>query len=186
MRSPTDATDGDRPSLLLVDDDATMRDVLARALGERGFDVRTAGTTGAAATLASENPPEYAVVDLRLPDGSGLALVTTLIAHDPHTRIVVLTGYGSIATAIEAIKLGATYYLTKPVTAGEVIAAFGRDAGDPEIPLTVKPMSVDRIEWEHIDRVLHDHKGNISATARALSMHRRTLQRKLAKRPVRS
>ena len=97
----------------------------------------------------------------------------------------MLTRYDSIATAIEAIKLGATYYLTKPVTAADIVAAFARDKGDEGIALTIKPMSVDRVAWEHIDRVLHEHGGNISATARALSMHRRTLQRKLAKRPVR-
>jgi two-component system response regulator RegA len=105
---------------------------------------------------------------------------------DPHTRIVVLTGYGSIATAVEAIKLGATYYLTKPVNANDVVSAFGRETGDDRVEPNSRPMSVDRLAWEHIDRVLQQHGGNISATARALSMHRRTLQRKLAKHPVRN
>jgi two-component system response regulator RegA len=177
---------GDKPSLLLVDDDAVLCDALARALAARGFDVKTACSAEAACTQARACPPEYALIDLKLPDGSGLKVVATLIDLDLHTRVVVLTGYGSIATAIEAIKLGATYYLTKPADADDIVAAFDRDAGDDQAPLNPKPMSVNRLEWEHIDRVLQEHKGNISETARALSMHRRTLQRKLAKRPVRN
>jgi two-component system response regulator RegA len=177
---------GNRPALLLVDDDLVLCDTLGRALAGRGFDVTTAHTVEAAIRRASECPPEYAVVDLKLPDRSGLNVVTTLIGHDPHTRIVVLTAYGSITTAIEAIKLGATYYLTKPVDGDAVVSAFKHGAGDESVALNGKPMSVDRMEWEHIERVLHEHDGNISATARALSMHRRTLQRKLAKRPVRT
>lgn len=176
----------DAPNLLLVDDDEILSETLARALVQRGFDVRTARSVAEASRLAHEIPPEFAVVDLKLPDGSGLKLVATFIGLDPHTRIVVLTGYGSIATAVEAIKLGATYYLTKPVNADDIVAAFDRAAGNAEVATAHKPMSVDRMEWEHIDRVLQLHRGNISATARALSMHRRTLQRKLAKRPVRS
>ena len=177
---------GDKPTLLLVDDDAALCKTLARALTQRGFVVATAGSAEEARRLARENPPEHAVVDLRLPDGSGLKLVSALIGLDADTRIVVLTAYGSIATAIEAIKLGATYYLTKPVDADAVVNALCfRDAGDDATPLSANPMSVDRLEWEHINRVLQENKGNISATARALSMHRRTLQRKLAKRPAR-
>ena len=160
---------GEKPSLLLVDDDATLCDTLGRALAKRGFDVNTALTEEAACKLATESPPEYAVVDLRLPD-----------------RSVVLTGYGNIATAIEAIKLGATYYLCKPANADEIVAGFYHDAGDDAVPAKEKPMSIGRLEWEHIWQVLRDHKGNISQAARALSMHRRTLQRKLAKRPVRT
>ena len=175
----------DRPSLLLVDDDKPLCDALARALSSRGFDVKIVLSAEAASALASAWPPEYAVVDLRLPDGSGLKLVSSLIALDPHTRIVVFTAYGSIATAVEAIKLGATYYLTKPADADQIVAAFNRDAGDDQTPVNQIPMSVNRLEWEHINRVLQEHKGNISETARALSMHRRTLQRKLAKRPTR-
>jgi len=177
---------GDAPNLLLVDDDRVLCDTLARALTKRGFDVRTALTAEEATRSAHENPPEYAVVDLRLPDGAGLKLVPTLIGLDPHTRIVVLTGYGSIATAVEAIKLGATYYLTKPASADDLVNAFQREAGDAEMALSSKPMSIDRLEWEHINRVLQEHRGNMSETARALSMHRRTLQRKLAKHPARS
>lgn len=177
---------GDIPSVLLVDDDHVLCETLARALTKRGFDVKTALNAEDATRSANENPPEYAIVDLRLPDRFGLELVSTLISLDPHTRIVVLTGYGSIATAVEAIKLGATYYLAKPVDADDVVSAFRRGAGDQQMAPNSRPMSVDRLEWEHIDRVLQEHRGNISATARALSMHRRTLQRKLAKRPVRN
>ena len=176
----------DCPSLLLVDDDHVLCKTLGRALAERGFDVKIAMTVEDATRLANENPPEYAVIDLKLPDQSGLKLVSALTDLDPHTRIVVLTGYGSIATAVEAIKLGATYYLAKPANANDVVSAFHRETGDEEMAPQAKPMSVDRLQWEHIERVLQEHRGNISATARALSMHRRTLQRKLAKRPVRS
>jgi two-component system, response regulator RegA len=175
-----------KPTLLLVDDDVTLCDTLGRALANRGFDVEAAYTAEGAIKLATESPPEYAVVDLKLPDRSGLKLVSTLIGLDPHTRIVVLTAYGSIATAVEAIKLGATYYLPKPADADAVVSALHRGAGDSAVPPNEKPMSVDRLEWEHINRVLHEHEGNVSAAARELSMHRRTLQRKLAKRPVRN
>jgi two-component system, response regulator RegA len=174
-----------RPSLLLVDDDDLLCDALARALSIRGFDVRTALCAEAAIAVASASPPDYAIVELRLPDATGLGLVSRLVALDPHTRIVVLTGYGSIATAVEAIKLGATYYLAKPADADQIVVALNRDAGDDQVPVSCKPMSISRLEWEHIERVLREHKSNISETARALSMHRRTLQRKLAKRPAR-
>lgn len=177
---------GGAPTLLLVDDDPVLCEMLGRALVARGYDVRTALSEKEATRLATENPPEYAIVDLKLPDRCGLRLVSTLMSLDPHTRIVVLTGYGSIATAVEAIKLGATYYLTKPVNANDVVSAFGRETGDYRVEPNSRPMSVDRLAWEHIDRVLQQHGGNISATARALSMHRRTLQRKLAKHPVRN
>jgi two-component system response regulator RegA len=177
---------GESPSLLLVDDDPILCETLARALARRGFDVRTAFTADDAMQSARESPPEYAVVDLKLPDRCGLKLVPALIHLDPHTRIVVLTGYGSIATAVEAIKLGAMYYLSKPVNADDVVRAFERETGDDDMAPNSKPMSVERLEWEHIDRVMQECGGNISATARALSMHRRTLQRKLAKRPARN
>jgi two-component system response regulator RegA len=175
-----------QPTLLLVDDDEIFCAALGRALARRGFEIRTARSVGEAIVVASCGPPEYAVVDLRLPDGSGLKLVSKLLALDAQTRIVVLTGHGSIPTAVEAIKLGAIYYLTKPATADDVVAAFGRDGGDDDLPVSDKPMSVSRVEWEHIHSVLRENHGNVSATARALSMHRRTLQRKLAKHPVRS
>ncbi len=183
MNTPT-AVPGERASLLLVDDDPVLCDVLSRALRSRGFEVTVAHTAGEALRAIGIEPPEYAVVDLRLPDQSGLKLVPLLKAADMQTRIVVLTGHGSIPTAVEAIKLGATYYLVKPTDADTVVAAFSRDGGDASLPVEGKPMSVERVEWEHIQRVLHDNDGNISATARALSMHRRTLQRKLHKQPA--
>lgn len=175
----------DRPSLLLVDDDETFRRVLCKALTKRGFEVSVAHDVDAALLLAEENAPEYAVVDLKMPGPSGLVLVKRLKELDEETRIVMLTGFASIATAVEAIKLGATHYLAKPADADQIIAAFEREGGDEDMPVTPQPLSVDRLEWEHIQRVLNEHQGNISATARALKMHRRTLQRKLSKHPVR-
>jgi two-component system response regulator RegA len=130
--------------------------------------------------------PEYAVIDLKLPDRIGLKVISALMALDRSIRIVVLTGYGSIPTAVEAIKLGATYYLAKPANVDDIVKAFHRDAGNDSMPLDTKPMSLSRLEWEYIQRVLQQHQGNVAATARALSMHRRTLQRKMAKRPARS
>jgi two-component system response regulator RegA len=176
----------DLPSLLLVDDDVTFRTVLGRALVKRGFAVTSAADVNEAVMLANQNPPEYAVVDLKLPGDSGLHLVALLKQLDENTRIVMLTGYASIATAIEAIKLGATHYLAKPAEVDEIIAALYRNDGNADISLNPKPPSVGRLEWEHIQRVLIENDNNISATARALSMHRRTLQRKLAKNPVRN
>lgn len=173
----------DLPRLLLVDDDETFCGVLSEALGRRGFDVVAALEVEGALALAERYTPEYAVVDLRLGDRSGLELVRRLHELDENTRIVVLTGYASIATAVEAIKLGATHYLTKPADADEVLAALHRDAGDPGTPAAERPLSVQRLEWEHLQRVLLDHDHNISAAARALRMHRRTLQRKLRRPP---
>lgn len=172
----------ERPSLLLVDDDVTFCNVLGRALEKRGFAVTLAHSVEQATPLAQANPPEYAVVDLKMGGASGLTLIRALHELDPATRIVVLTGYASIATAVEAIKLGATQYLSKPANADDVVAAFGH-APSAELPLNAQPTSVERLEWEHIQRVLQENQGNISATARALNMHRRTLQRKLGKRP---
>lgn len=176
----------DCPSLLLVDDDATFREVLAQALSRRGYKVSSAANVAAGLLLAAQNPPEYAVVDLKMPGESGLQLVARLKQLDEHTRIVVLTGYASIATAIEAIKLGATHYLAKPAEADEIVAALQRGSGDANAELNPRPASVKRMEWEHIQRVLNENDNNISATARALNMHRRTLQRKLIKRPTRT
>lgn len=175
-----------KPLLLLVDDDETFRQVLQRAMSRRGYDVIAADSVDAGVRLAKANPPEFAVVDLRMPGASGLELVKALHELDDQTRIVVLTGYASIATAVEAIKLGAVHYLAKPATADEIITAFGRIEGQTGLEVPEDPMSVDRLEWEHIHKVLQEHEGNISATARALKMHRRTLQRKLAKYPVRA
>jgi two-component system response regulator RegA len=172
----------DCPTLLLVDDDQTFCGVLSRALEKRNFAVTVANSVEQALPLAKANPPEYAVVDLKMEGASGLVLVQALHELDAATRIVVLTGYASIATAVEAVKLGATQYLAKPANADEIVAAFGHNAS-PELPLNAQPASVERLEWEHIQRVLQEQQGNISATARLLNMHRRTLQRKLAKKP---
>jgi len=174
---------GEQASLLLVDDDPTFCRVLCHALEKRGFAVTVAHGVEQALPLALSNPPEYAVVDLKMGGASGLTLIRALHELDPATRIVVLTGYASIATAVEAVKLGATQYLSKPANADEIVAAFGHLAS-AGAPLNAQPPSVERLEWEHIQRVLQEYQGNISATARALNMHRRTLQRKLSKRPA--
>ncbi len=172
-------------SLLLVDDDITFCKVLGAALEKRGFSVCVAHSVEQAIPLAEANPPEFAVVDLKMGNTPGLVLVKILHELDPNTRIVMLTGYASIATAVEAIKLGATQYLAKPANADEVVAAFGRAAGS-EAPIKVRTTQLGNLEWEHIQRVLHEHEDNVSATARALNIHRRTLQRKLAKPPKRA
>ena len=176
----------DRPTLLLVDDDATFCAVLAEALTRRGYEVRTACNVEEGIARVTEESPEYAVIDLKMPGASGLELVKRLHELDPNTRIVMLTGYASIATAVEAIKLGAVHYLAKPADADDILAAFGRTQGDAGIAVSARPLSVDRLEWEHIQKVLKECGDNISETARRLGMHRRTLQRKLAKRPVRN
>lgn len=180
--------DGVSPSILVVDDDERFRSRLARALRDRGLQVREAEDGDEAIALAKEDSPEYALVDLRMPGASGLSVVRSLHEIDPGTRVVVLTGYGSIATALEAIRLGAVHYLTKPADVNEIIAAFHRDAELPSVELEAEPEapSLARVEWEHIHRVLQDVEGNISEAARRLGIHRRSLQRKLAKYPARS
>lgn len=182
----TDTTNADRPTLLVVDDDVTFARVLRNAFEARGFAVRVAHDVAQGMAAAQADPPEYAVVDLKMPGPSGLDLVAKLKQLDENTRIVVLTGYASIATAVEAIKLGAVHYLAKPADADEIVAVFHRDAGDAATPVQPKPLSVARLEWEHIQKVLNECGGNISETARRLNMHRRTLQRKLAKHPTRT
>ena len=172
-------------SLLLVDDDVTFCKVLSAALEKRGFTVTVAHSVEQAIPLAEASPPEFAVVDLKMGGAPGLALINVLHGLDPNTRIVVLTGYASIATAVEAIKLGATQYLAKPANADEIVAAFNH-APDSNAPLKAQPTQIENLEWDHIQRVLREHNDNISATARALNMHRRTLQRKLAKPPLRA
>jgi two-component system, response regulator RegA len=174
-----------RASILLVDDDAAFSTVLARALERRGFEVWVAGTAQAALALAHPRAPQNAIVDLRIGADSGLPLVAQLRATSEHMRILVLTGFASISTAVEAIKLGANNYLSKPAHADEVLSALRASGANEAAPLAAAPISVARLEWEHIQKVLSEHGGNISATARALNMHRRTLQRKLGKRPVR-
>lgn len=176
----------DLPNLLLVDDDELFCRILSSALEKRGFTVQVSHNVADAIALIGDAAPEYAVVDLSMPGDSGLVLVEKLHQLDEHTRIVVLTGYASIATAVEAIKLGATHYLAKPADADEVVAALQKNSGDAAAEVTEQPMSTRRLEWEHIQKVLMECDGNISETARRLNMHRRTLQRKLAKRPSKS
>ena len=172
---------------LVVEDDPVFSEVLATALRRRGFDVTVALTCEQATALIDAAPPDLAVVDLRIGTGSGLTLIPLLTRGPRPARTVVLTGYGSIATAVEAVKLGASQYLTKPADIEAIVAALtAPDAPAPgPLPDTPRPLSVKRVEWEHIPRVLTENQGNISATARALGVHRRTLQRKLQKRPVR-
>jgi two-component system response regulator RegA len=172
--------------LLLVDDDETFCMVLARALTRRGFNVRTAQNVASALAQAEQLAPDYVVLDLKMPGETGLALITQLKALNSKMRIVMLTGYASIATAVDAIKLGATHYLAKPAEVEEIVAALRQDEIASPVAREIPTPSLDRLEWEHIQRVLNEHGGNISATARALNMHRRTLQRKLFKHPVKT
>jgi two-component system response regulator RegA len=174
-------------SVLVVDDDRRFAITLAAALARRGYVAHVAHDTAVALATAQTQHPGAAVVDLKLGAEDGLALIEPLRRAHPDLRIVVLTGYASIATAVKAIKLGADDYLAKPVTAAQVAAVLERrPAGGDGGGQPLEPMSPRRLEWEHIQRVLAEHVGNISATARTLRMHRRTLQRKLAKRPARS
>ena len=166
-------------SLLIVDDNDPMRERLARAFDDRGFDVRTAIDYEDALRVARKDSPEMAVIDMRMPGGNGMDLLRELLRLDPNTKVVVLTGYGSIATAVDAIKLGAVNYLQKPADADEILAAFDPDAKDK--PVAPVP-SLARVEWEHIHRVLTECEDNISEAARRLGIHRRSLQRKLKKR----
>jgi two-component system response regulator RegA len=169
--------------LLIVEDDADFADALARAMRKRGIEVALAHDAGEARTVAAAFVPSHAVVDLKLPGESGLKVVEQLAARSPAPAIVVLTGYASIATAVEAVRLGARHYLAKPADADEILAALLRDEPDAALDVSPEPLSVARLEWEHIQKVLNENDGNISATARALKMHRRTLQRKLDKNP---
>jgi two-component system response regulator RegA len=172
--------------LLVVDDDAVLRERLGRALRDRGLAVRTAASFDDAVARAREHPPARAVVDLRMPGRSGLELVRELRDIAPAIEIVVLTGYGSIATAVEAMRLGAVHYLPKPADAEDVLAAFERREAPPVEPAAASAPSLARAEWEHINRVLADSGGNVSEAARRLGLHRRSLQRKLSKFPPRS
>ena len=165
-------------SFLIVDDDDIFRERLARALAERGYLVRDAKDGAAALAAARTESPEYAIVDLRMPGMSGLDLVRELRTLDEHTRILMLTGWGSVPTAVEAMRLGAVGYQQKPCTVDEVLAAFTGDA-----PATITEVSLARAEWELIQRVLADSGNNVSEAARRLKMHRRSLQRKLQKHP---
>ena len=173
------------PTLLIIEDDAVFSRTLRKSFERRHYNVSVASGVAEMQGALQTETPDYAVVDLKLADGSGLECIKALHQHDRDMKIVVLTGYASIATAVEAIKRGACNYLCKPADADDVLAALLSQHADLDSLVPENPMSVDRLQWEHIQRVLSEHDGNISATARALGMHRRTLQRKLQKRPVR-
>ena len=168
-------------TLLLVDDDEPFLRRLTKAMEKRGFKVESAGSVAAGRAIATARPPAYAVVDLRLTDGNGLDVVEVLHEKRPDCRVVVLTGYGAIATAVAAVKIGATDYLSKPADASDIMNAL-LASGDDLPPPPENPMSADRVRWEHIQRVYELCDRNVSETARRLNMHRRTLQRILAKR----
>jgi two-component system, response regulator RegA len=179
--------EAEAPTLLVVEDDDFLRERLVRAFRDRGFAAQGAASVTEAARLA-DDAPEYAVVDLRIGEESGLEVRRALLAKDPATRVVLLTGYGSIATAVEAMRLGAVHYLTKPADADQIIAALQRGApSDADTPDAIapagEPLSLARAEWEHINAVLVSVSGNISEAARRLGLHRRSLQRKLSKYP---
>lgn len=172
-------------SVLIVEDDDRLRGRLARALRERGYETSEAGDYEAALAVAREDTPEYLLVDLRMPGGrSGLDVVRDIKALDPSTVAVVLTGYGSIATAVEAVRLGAVEYFTKPADVDQILAAFARPSHSlPPAGEVERVPSLARVEWEHINRVLADCGGNVSKAARLLGIHRRSLQRKLNRFP---
>jgi two-component system response regulator RegA len=170
--------------LLIIEDDVNFARALRRSFERRGYDVQEACGEAEMVELLDSYSPGYAVVDLKLDGASGLACVQALHAHDPRMLIVVLTGFASIATAVEAIKLGACHYLAKPSNTDDIEAAFGRDKGDAAAPLTARPTSLKTLEWERIHQTLAETGFNISETARRLGMHRRTLARKLQKRQV--
>ncbi len=172
---------GEDASLLIVDDDEPFVRRLARAMEKRGFEIELAQSVAAGKAIATARPPAYAVIDLRLEDGNGLDVVEVLREKRPDSRIVVLTGYGAIATAVAAVKIGATDYLSKPADANDVTQAL-LASGDELPPPPENPMSADRVRWEHIQRVYELCNRNVSETARRLNMDRLTLQRILAKR----
>lgn len=171
-----------RPTILVVDDDEVFRTRLCRALEKRGYETRQAGDGESALLSAQEDSPERVVLDMRMPNSDGLTVLGELKKIDSSTQIVVLTGYGSIAGAVAALRLGARNYLSKPADADDILRAFEVDDDQRDLPRDAP--SLARVEWEHIQRVLHDCDGNISQAARVLGIHRRSLQRKLAKYPA--
>lgn len=171
------------PKILVVDDDDVFRSRLVRAFTARGYPTYDAPDGETAIEVARKVHPHRAVVDLRMPGTSGIDLIRELTASDPHVQVVVLTGYGSIATAVEAVRRGALDYLTKPADADQILAVFDRVREEEEDPGAATPPSLARVEWEHIQRVMFDCAGNISEAARQLGIHRRSLQRKLSKLP---
>ena len=172
-------------TLVIVEDDEAFARTLSRSFERRGYRVRVARSVAQLDSLLGAEVPAYAVVDLKLEGESGLPCVATLHGRNPAMRIVVLTGFASIATAVEAIKLGASHYLPKPSNTDDIEAAFGRTGGDSDVPIGDRPSSIKTWEWERINETLADTGFNISETARRLGMHRRTLARKLEKRPLR-
>ncbi|WP_445682199.1 ActR/PrrA/RegA family redox response regulator transcription factor [Radicibacter daui] len=177
---------GESDTLLVVDDDAPFRNRLARALEKRGFEVVAVGSLAEARSVLKETAPVFAAVDMRLEDGNGLDLVADLRTARPEVRVVMLTGYGNIASAVAAIKSGAIDYLPKPTDADQVEAALRGGESAPLPPPPEEPMSADRVRWEHIQRVFEQCNRNVSETARRLKMHRRTLQRILGKHAPRT
>jgi two-component system response regulator RegA len=175
---------GPDATLLIVDDDGPFVRRLGRAMESRGFAVETAESVAEGLAKAKSAPPKFAVVDMRLGDGNGLDVIEAIRQRRDDTRMIVLTGYGNIATAVNAVKLGAIDYLAKPADADEIFAALTRKPGERAEP-PENPMSADRVRWEHIQRVYEMCDRNVSETARRLNMHRRTLQRILAKRAPR-
>ena len=169
-------------SILLVDDDDLFRNRMAKALTKRGHQVLTAASYTGGVEIIAQQKPEYAIVDLKMTGKSGLEVIRTGVRHHPDIRIVVLTGYGSIATATDAIKLGAVGYLTKPAEIEDIMNTLLKDT-KPQTADQLKPPSLARVEWEHINRILNDCDNNISMAAKKLGIHRRTLQRKLQKYP---
>ncbi|MBS7741883.1 MAG: response regulator transcription factor [Chelatococcus sp.] len=180
---PEEAVDA-KPSLLIIEDDASFAKALRKSFERRGYEVAVSDGIDTARNALEQIVPAYAVVDLKLVSGSGLECVKMLHQHDPEMKIVVLTGFASIATAVEAIKLGACHYLAKPANSDEIEAAWGRGEGDPTVPMTVRPTSIKTLEWERIHETLVETDFNISEAARRLGMHRRTLARKLEKKQV--
>lgn len=184
MDNPAPTSDASDKTLLIVDDDKPFQTRLARAMEQRGFLVRTADSVAEGIAEITKSPPSYAVIDLRLQDGSGLDVMSQLKERHPEARGIILTGYGNIATAVTAVKLGAFDYLAKPADADEIYNALIAARHD-KAELPSNPMSADRVRWEHIQRIYELCGRNVSETARRLNMHRRTLQRILAKRAPR-
>ncbi len=174
----------DKPLLLIVEDDAVFARTLQRSFERRDYEVAVASGPAVMVAFLQTRTPDYAVVDLKLASSSGLTCVETLHAHDPDTIIIVLTGYASIATAVQAIKLGATSYLAKPANTDDIERAFGMIAGDADAPIGHRPTTIKTMEWERINEMLAETGFNVSETARRLGMHRRTLARKLEKKRI--
>ncbi len=173
-----------KQTILIIDDNTAFSSILSRALTRRGYKTLIAETTSEAIDLCKQYQPHQAILDLKLKTESGLTLLPKLKEVNAEIQILILTGYSSISTAVEAIKMGAINYLCKPAGVESILAALNNNNPNPEASIQETTPSVDRLEWEHIQRVLSENNGNISATARTLKMHRRTLQRKLLKHPV--